>query len=272
MNVKNAALVASYAASSGMLIKCPYCGAKTISLSDHCVCSWCEALIHKKISETSSGALSQAVASIGQSYSSKDYNAAVSSCDSAYAASKSAWFLYIKGIILLSASNNETSLISYDKPGFMEENAARRAAASKLYADSRLSLYKAISEAGKVSADSKALDTTFLQFIASFKLKDKAGAKHYLNELSEMENTLASSYAKMLLFNFNGLYGESLTHAESLLTKKSFSVGALYYASLALFKLRKIPDAKALVGEAIKYISTPSALALHDDIMSFGKI
>ncbi|MEM3883801.1 MAG: hypothetical protein QXT94_02595, partial [Methanothrix sp.] len=70
MNVKNAALVASYAASSGMLIKCPYCGAKTISLSDHCVCSWCEALIHKKISETSSGALSQAVSAIGQSYSS----------------------------------------------------------------------------------------------------------------------------------------------------------------------------------------------------------
>jgi hypothetical protein len=272
LNVKNAALVASYAASSGMLIKCPYCGAKTISLSDHCVCSWCEALIHKKISETSSGALSQAVSAIGQSYSSKDYNAAVSSCDSAYAASKSAWFLYLKGIILLSASNNETSLISYDKPGFMEENAAHRAAASKLYADSRLSLYKAISEAGKVSADSKALDTTFLQFIASFKLKDKAGAKHYLNELSEMGNTLASSYAKMLLFNLNGLYEESLMHAESLLTKKSFSVGALYYASLALFKLRKIPDAKALVGEAIKYISTPSALALHDDIMSFGKI
>ena len=255
-----------------MLIKCPYCGSKTISLSDHCVCSWCEALIHKKISETSSDSLSKAVSAISQSYSSKDYNAAVSSCDGAYAASKSAWFLYLKGIILLSASNNETSLISYDKPGFMEENATHRAAASKLYADSRLSLYKAISEAGKVSADSKALDTTFLQFIASFKLKDKPAAKHYLDELSEMNNTLALGYAKMLLFNLNGLYEESLSHAESLLTKKSFSVGALYYAALALFKLRKMAEAKALVGEAIKYISTPSALALHDGITNFGKI
>jgi len=272
LNVKNAVAVASYAASSGMLIKCPYCGSKTISLSDHCVCTWCEALIHKRMSEASNDALSQAVSAIRQNYSSKNYDAAASSCDSAYAASKSAWFLYLKGIVLLSASNNETSLISYDRPGFMEENAVHRAAASKLYADSRLSLYKAVSTAGKVSADSKALDTTFLQFMASFKLKDKTGAKHYLNELSEMGNGLASSYAKMLLFNLNGLYEESLMHAESLLTKKSFSAGALYYASLALFKLRRMPDAKALVTEAIKYIGTPSAIALHDDIMSFGKI
>ncbi|MEM0154306.1 MAG: hypothetical protein QW814_00520 [Methanothrix sp.] len=272
MNVKNAASVASYAASSGMLIKCPYCGAKTISLSDYCVCSWCEALIHRKMSETNNNALSQAVSSISQNYSSKNYDVAVSACDNAYTSSKSAWFLYLKGIVLLSASNNETSLISYDKPGFMEDNASHRVAASKLYADSRLSLYKAISEAAKGSADSKALDTTFLQFISSVKLKDKTGAKHYLNELSELGDDLASKYAKMLIFNLNGLYEESLSHAESLLTKKSFSVGALYYASLALFKLHKTNDAKALISEAIKYISTPSALALHDDIMSFGKV
>ena len=160
MNVKNAVSAASYAASSGMLIKCPYCGSKTISLSDHCVCTWCEALIHKRMSETSNDSLSQAVSAIRQNYSSKNYGEAASSCDSAYAASKSAWFLYIKGIVLLSASNNETSLISYDKPGFMDENAAHRAAASKLYADSRLSLYKAVSSAGKVSADSKAQEAT----------------------------------------------------------------------------------------------------------------
>jgi hypothetical protein len=255
-----------------MLIKCPYCGMKTISLLDYCVCSWCEALIHKKTSDSQSSELSQAVTGINSNYLSKQYEASMAACDTAFSISKSAWFIYLKGIIQLSASNNETSMISYDKPGFMEENAVHRERSSKLYADARLSLYKAISAAGKNSADSKALDTTYLQFIASIKLKDKPASKHYLDELSDIGNKFVVNYSKMLLFNINALYAESLSHAELLLSKSSFSTGALYYAAFSLFKMHKLKDAESLVSEAIKYISTPSILALREESENYGKV
>jgi hypothetical protein len=271
LDIKKFISVASYAASSGMLIKCPYCGAKTISLSDHCICSWCEALIHKKMSSQNLD-LAESVDAIRSNYSSKQYDASLAACDKAFSLSKSPWFIYLKGIVQLSASNNETSMISYDKPGFMEENVIHRVQASKLYADARLSFYKAISEASKSSTDSKALDTTYLQFIASIKLKDKPASKHYLDELSEIDNKLVINYSKMLLFNMNALYKESLLHAEVLLSKSNFSVGALYYAAFSMLKMHKIKEADALISEAIKYISTPSVLALRADIENYGKI
>ncbi|MCL4404400.1 MAG: hypothetical protein M1544_00170 [Candidatus Marsarchaeota archaeon] len=269
MDARMAIRSASKYASTGMLITCPYCGSDTVSTMDHCVCSWCEALIHAKMSAPKPQQPKDSVRSLCDA---KAYDKAVALCDAMYSNSKSPWLTYLKGIVLLSASNNETSLISYDKPGFMEENAEHRRNASKLYADARLALYKSVSDAGKISADSQALDTTFLQFMASAKLKDVTAAKHYLNDLSSMKSKMSTDYAKMVLFRDVGQYEKSLDHATYLMEKSNFSVCSLYYASLALLKLKKLSDAKFAINEAIKYISTPSAIALHSEIENFGKI
>lgn len=272
MNAKNIASTAAQVAKSGRLITCPYCMSKTISVASYCVCSWCEALIHEKNSDITNSEVFDAIKSIKLNYNDKKFTDSIASADKAFSLTKNPWFLYIKGIVQLSASNEEISLISYDKPGFMEENAVHRENGSKLYADARLSLYKSISSANSNSVDSKALDTTFLQFIASIKLQDKTAAKHYLDELSELKNQTILNYAKVLLFSLNGLFEESLKHAQLLLSNQNFMACALYYYAFDLFKLHKTKEASLAISEAIKYISTPSAFALHESINNYGKI
>jgi len=83
---------------------------------------------------------------------------------------------------------------------------------------------------------------------------------------------MSVDYAKMIAFNMIGSYDRSLEHASNLLEKSNFSICALYYVALALFKKKRIKEAKIAINAAIKYIATPSAISLHDVIENFGVI
>ncbi len=266
MHVSEYAKNAAFIAKSGSVASCPYCGSKTIYAGSYCFCSGCEALIYPAKSNSQSAEITEAVSAISKAGATADFKGAISACDAAFSISKSPWFLYIKGIVQIEASNNETSLISYDKPGFMEENAEHRYNASELYAAARLSLFKAVNTVVSTSKEAPALDTNYLAFLASIKLKDYQAAKHYLDVLSGHNNDTAVSYSKMLLFNGVGTYRDSLLNAEKLLSKTQFSVNALYYAAFALFKLKKKKEAKAAIETAIKYISTQPVLSMFKTI------
>ena len=265
MNVSDYLKAASTVAAQGKIATCNYCKTKTLYAGDYCICSGCEAIIYpaKGITDQQVDALTSA---IHDAYAAQDYDKALQACDGTFSTTKSYWFVYLKGIILISKSNYETALIRYDKPGFMDDNAEHRRLASAIYADARLNLYRSIELAKAASKDSPALSTDYMVAITSIKLGDYTQAKHYIEALEAHKSSLAINYLKMALFTGLGQYDDALKNATALMNTENFSINAMAYAAHALFKKKRLKEARLLIDNTVKYVSTPSVLSLHETI------
>jgi tetratricopeptide (TPR) repeat protein len=262
MNTGDYLKVMQQAKAAGTTIICPYCGAKTLGLPSGTICGNCENLISTQSGgRYGSPQYISSMEGIHDSIRKKSYAEAYPAFERLIGMPEDPFLLYTEALAYIENSNFETTLISYDKQGFMEENIAHRNASISLLSTAKMLLNKAVylSETNGKGDISMA----YLQFLAYLKLGDLKAADDAAGKLKG-STPLLENYSQMLLANAMGNYPKVLEYADSLLVRDTFSINALYYSAYALFKKGDRKVAKTLLAEFLAVAESESANRLKD--------
>ena len=236
--------------SSGTKLICAYCGVETPSTGSIGICSNCESMIsmdRKSLMGTNPELVGDLDA-IRKGIADKDFESAIS----VYGKMKSdePSLLYAEALACIGYSNCEISQISYDRKGFMEENAEHRRKGSELASKAKLLIAKATHLAAHdVENGSASMDLVYALFLLQVKLGALRGASYTLRGLNKAGGVYALGYANIVLDASMKRYDDVMKHADILAGGNQLPLSALYYIALALFKKGRIADSTRLLKE-----------------------
>jgi tetratricopeptide (TPR) repeat protein len=250
---------------SATLYMCEYCGVETISTTNMCMCSNCESIVSntRALIEKRDNLLLNDLDSINRSVSAMKYEDAISIYQRLIDERKDPSLMYVSAITHLKYSNYQIMQIGYTKTGFMDENATYRNNAASLASKAKKLLTKAISAAKSDSAQGhNSLNLTYNKFLCQTKMNSLRGAKNSTGMLEKMDNEYVLNYAQMVFESASAKYDKVLMIAEKFTTKETFSINAFYYMGFALFKLKRIKEAKSVLDELKKILNSNNLDAL----------
>lgn len=254
---------------------CMYCGLETPALGDMAICSNCENIVYMNRSSLAKREqdLISKLDSINESINKSDFHVAISTYDKIVSERLEPTFLYAEALLYIKYSNYEISQISYDKPGFMDENTKRRDSATKQASTAKKFLEKAIFMARtEIAAGNASLNTVYALFLAQRKIGNMRGAREAMELLDRLGKEFITGYVSMVYETEMKNFDKAIAHAESLVGQNDFSINAFYYIAYALFKKGKRNDAKILLETLKPSIASRNVEALINDIDSLSTI
>jgi tetratricopeptide (TPR) repeat protein len=248
---------------------CMYCGAKTAALRDLCMCSNCEG-VARYGSAALSGRdpmLASSLELIDGAMAEANYGRAIAEYEKLYQYRKDPAFLYAEALVYIKYSNHENAKISYDRPGFMEDNAAVSERSLNLASAAKALLAKAIGTSrADIAEGNSSPDNLYTLLLAQLKFGNLRGARDSLDEIEKLGGALMYNYAAMLFEARMGNYKQVMEHADTIIRSDEALVNAFFYAGLAMFKLGGRTDAKKLL-KAVSEVSANSSIpALIDEM------
>ncbi|MGC8669927.1 MAG: hypothetical protein ACP5TL_02120 [Candidatus Micrarchaeia archaeon] len=235
---------------------CVYCGTKNVVASTAMICTNCEAMsksMHKTLADANYENL---LMSISKSNSNLDYEKSLQYYEQLIQKTKDPMLLYAEALTYIAYSNYEMSKVSYDRPGFMEENSVHTNNALQLMSKAKLLLAKASSDLEKEFDMNKTDINAYNLFIVRMKLGDVAAANAALDLLKEMKNEMLYNYAIMKFYNERMKYDKVLELAEKLIKGKWNPHLVLYYVAYALLKKGKKKDARKILLNIKGFVKT----------------
>lgn len=219
---------------------CEACGEETLSAPGFSVCSNCECIISAdRISlQGSAPSLLAALDKIRACIGSSDFDGAVAVYDALISERKSPQLIYAKGVMQIEHSNYETSKISYDGKGFMEENIERRNKSLALISDAKKQLAKSIYML-KNTVRQEGSDNTKLLYnllLGEIKMGNMRGAKECLDIVTAKGDDSMVQYCKLLIYQADGNYASVGKIAKLMMAMPNPPVTVMFYAAFARLK------------------------------------
>lgn len=255
--------------NSGKLLMCEYCGHETVSTRDLTICSNCESIITttKPMLEKKDPALLKELQAIIDDTNAMNYSPVIASYDKIILERKEPQFMYAAALANIRYSNHEITLINYNKPGFMEENAVHRDKAAKLISSAKKLLTKSIKlTKDEMIQQNNSLNLTYNLFLMELKLGKAKSANATMQKLKELGNEYLYNYAVMIFEANREKYDAVIKVADTFMKKDRFCTNAFYYLSLALFKKGRLNDAKSILESIKDVIKTESMEALSFEV------
>jgi tetratricopeptide (TPR) repeat protein len=246
-----------------------YCGTKTAALGSLCMCANCESMTRYDNTSLSrkDPTLASSLDVIDEAMAEGKYDDAIAEYEKLYQNREDPSFLYAEALAYIRYSNSENARISYDKPGFMDDNAAVAERALNLASKAKALLAKAISTARKDMAEGNdSPDNAYALLLAQLKFGALRGAKDSVDAMGKLSNTLIYNYSAMLFETRMGNYRQAMVHADAIIRGDDVLVNAFFYAGLAMFKLGKKQDAKKLLKAVSEASPNGSAPALIEEM------
>ncbi|MGC8651824.1 MAG: hypothetical protein ACP5UH_01055 [Candidatus Micrarchaeia archaeon] len=234
---------------------CMYCGAENISFGGVAICTNCEGIASSTTPQAADHNRVDAVREISTHNRLHEYEESIKIYEQLFNTAKDPMLLYAEALTYIAYSNYELSRISYDREGFMEENAEHNYHASELTSKAKLLLAKCSSMLRSGTPLSDAKTSAYHLFLAYLKFGDTAAARSALYNVKKLDGTLYE-YASMQLGSEIGDFKGVLQHSEVLLKARWQPHIALYYAAYALFKTGKTKEAKAIMGSIQGFIKS----------------
>ncbi len=248
---------------------CSYCGSETASMGDNCICSNCESFVDstRVALDKRDHALLEALGAINSYVRDSEYDNAIVVYDKLISLNRDPCLMYAEGLLYLQYSNHELAMISYDKQGFMEDNALHRDKAAKLASASKRLLAKGIATAqSEISSGNSSPVVLYSLFLCQLRLSNYRGAQNSMKALESTGSGYLAAYASMLFNADMGHYDGAIASAERLLTGKDFSVNALFYIGLSKFKKGHAADAKRILVALSGLVYSEAIAALLKEI------
>ncbi len=224
-------------------LMCSYCGAITISSGGTEFCSNCELTV--KDTKTKLISLNHTLITSLDTINGFYKNNKFSDADDLYLNilkdTDDPLFLYTYAIFLIKYSNFKLSKVSYDKEGFMEDNANYRTASWKIYGNARMFLYNCIERIEK-NQEIHPLQKRFAVFLSMMKLGNIRSASIELEKIKGIENGQTYNYAKIILDSAIKNYDQIIIGSENFLSNTPYPQNVIYYLAFALFKNGKIRE------------------------------
>lgn len=249
MDVKDYTRMLENSKKSCTMLMCEYCGTETPSIGSMCMCSNCECLVTtgRTVLEKKDHLLLDALDRINASVGVDKYDDAISIYTGLIAEKRLPMLMYAAAITYTKYSNYEITKIGYMQPGFMEENTLHRDKAAKLVSSAKRLLTKSISVSNAEIKGGGSFDMIYGRFLAQMKMGSIKGAKNSVDMLEKAGNEYVYDYARMVFESRMEKYDNVMRSAETLMGNERFSVNAFYYIGLALFKKRKIKEARQVL-------------------------
>jgi tetratricopeptide (TPR) repeat protein len=254
---------------------CVYCGTKTAALRNQCMCSNCES-----IARYGSAALldvdpmlASSLELINGALAEANYESAIAEYEKLYQYRKDPALLYAEALVYIKYSNSENAKISYDRPGFMEDNAAAVERSIGLASTAKTLLAKSIgSSRADMAEGNSSPNNLHALLLAQLKFGDLRGARDSMEAIEKLGNALMYDYAVMLFETRMGNYGQVMERADAIIRSDEVLVNAFFYAGLAMFKLGRQSDAEKLL-KAVGEVSDNSSIpALIEEIRTAERI
>jgi len=250
MNAKDYIGLLKSSAGRSTVLTCRYCGTDTRSVGQMCMCSNCECIVDSSRSAIEKGdhLLIASLDRINGSMGTNNYADAATANDQLVAQKKDPLMMYAAALAYLKYSNYEITQIGYMTPGFMEGNTVHRDKAAKLASSAKRLLAKSIAVSNAaIKEGNSSFGILYARFLAQVKMGMKKGASDSIAMLEKSGNSYVHDYSRMVFESSMERYEKVIAAAEKLMTAESFSVNAFYYAGLALFKTRKLKEAKMVL-------------------------
>ncbi len=241
---------------------CSYCGVKTAALGSVCMCANCESMAHYDHASLArrDPTLTSSLDVIEEAMAEGKYEGAIAEYETLEQYKEDPSFLYAEALVYIKHSNHENDRISYDKPGFMEDNAAAIELSLNLASKAKALLAKAIDISRReVAEGNSSPNSLYALLLAQLKFGDIRGAKDSLDVIGKLGPTLIYNYAAALFEAHTGNYAKAMEHADTIIRSDEAIVNAFFYAGLAMFKLGRRADAKKLLN-AISTMSANSSI------------
>ncbi len=245
---------------------CPFCGNSSPADAETWVCCFCEnansdTMLSIRMKD---GALLATLSNVESAIGRGDFENALKEYNGIVARYNDPGFIYAYGLLHIQYSNSLIASISYDRKGFMEENAVLKENAVKVASKAKMILNKANVICKRLmTADTHSELLAYTLFIINIKLKKIKTAKRAILILKDLKSNYLASYAEMVLNAEIGNYKETLKVAQTL---PADSANAFYYMGWALFKMGKESEAKKLIGALSLQFQSEVTVALSSEI------
>ncbi len=248
---------------------CIYCGTKTAALSELCMCSNCENIARNDSRTFSSKdpILDGSLHLIEEATIEQRYDIAIEEYEKLEQYKDDPALLYAKALLYIKYSNHENAKISYDRPGFMEENVAVVERSLSLASTAKALLAKAIAASRWEAAQgNNSISNLYTLLLAQLKFGELKGARESLDEIEKQGSPLIYNYAAMIFESHMDNYVKVMEHTDAIISSEEVLVNAFFYAGLALFKLGRQDDATKLLTAVSGMSSNRSVPALVAEI------
>ena len=269
MNTNQYLAVLNSLKNSHATIFCCYCGSETPAIGDRCICSNCESFIDSERAalERNDHALLETLVGINANVRDSGYDDAIAAYEKLIQLNKDPGLVYAEALLLMQYSNHELAGISYDRAGFMEENAGHRDKAAELASSSKRLLTKGMSIAKvEIANGNSSPATLYLLFLCQMRMEDYRGAQNSMKELEAKGHEYLAAYSSMLFHAETGRYENAIADAERLLDRQRFSVNALFYIGLSRFKEGHVKDAERILAAFSGVVSSGAVDAMMEEI------
>ena len=253
--------------ASASNLMCRSCGLITPSIGQLGICHNCESAISmgRDMLVKRSPDLVAALDDINAKLDANMYDEALAAYDELIKKDAEPSLVYAEALAYSRRSNYEVAQISYDRPGFMEENAEHRGNAARYAATARMLFNKAASQCRAALAGGESPSSRYTAFMSYVKLGDYKAARAMLGEMADSGNDYVHEYAAMVFCSATGRFDEMLGHAEELTKPGSFSINAFFYIALALLKNHDKKQALRLLGALKKHVDSDAIRALDGE-------
>jgi tetratricopeptide (TPR) repeat protein len=248
---------------------CVYCGTDTPIIDGKGICSWCENLILREVGamEKLESMHLDRLGDISTGIAKGKFDDVMKIYDGIETTSKEPGFPYAHGLALVAYSNQVTSMIEYNRKGFMEENIVYRDKAAALYSTARLKFNRAISLSDtNLWNGERANEMLYTSFLAQIKLGKLKAAQFAIESIKNLGDVYLWAYSDMIMAVALEKYEEALKHALGLTEEKHFSANAYYYIAFCLFKKRQYKDAEMVASKLSGIVSTAALSSLNGRI------
>ena len=248
---------------------CAYCGTSTAALGNAGICSNCESIAYYESESLPNRdpVLAGSLKNIRDAIANANYEDAIAEYEKLCLYSKDPSFLYAEALVYIKYSNRENSKISYDRPGFMEDNADLTERSLNLAVKAKALLAKAIAIAREdVAKGNNSPNILYALLLAQLKFGELRGARKSLDTIERYDKSTLYNYAAMLLEAHIGNYRKVMEYADAIINSNDVISNAFFYAGLAMFKLGRRTDAEKLLRSASKVSDSSSIPALIEEI------
>lgn len=248
------------AGQGGSILICRYCGGKNRSAYDHAICIRCEQFVDSTMDmlEGKDPSLLKSLEDIDAALNRRDYESAIKEYDSIFSQRKDPGFLYAEALICIAYSNYETSLIDYNKEGYMEENSTHRLNSIRLMSQAKLLLNKTVYILNSNVAEDDTPNKRYLTFLSQVKLGQLRGAMMNFSALDKHGSDELHSYAGMVFYSANDDTDKTLDISSMMIKDGKDVLNAAYYYAFCLFRKNKLKDSARMLNHLRKYLDNPN--------------
>ncbi len=244
------------AGQGGGILVCRHCGTRNRSAYDHAICIRCEQFVDSTMNmlEAKDPSLLKSLENIDAALDNRDYESAIKEYDSIFSQRKDPGFLYAEALIYIAYSNYETSLIDYNKEGYMEENSAHRLNSIRLMAQAKLLLNKAVYALNSNASEGDTPNKRYLTFLSQVKLGHLRGALMNFSALEKHESDELHSYAGMVFYSANDDTDKALELSSMMIKSGKNVLNAAYYYAFCLFRKNKLKSSAMILSQLRQYM------------------